>query len=281
MPALGKTERLDFMHEGKTSELIFIPEIQKGKRGGVTDRRPARGARRTWQNRTAGPCSQTMGGMRRWVFAGALVAISLVITTLQTAAVYAGESVVSVRINGQETLFTDAAPYYEDGILYIPLRPVAERIHAPIRWDSENRRAILQYRNLEIQIHPDDTEITVVSPKERRVTDAGGKPILKNGRLYVALETLRNFMDLNDGLLAQYHTVYLFDAFPRQIVVDGGVYYISDVPTALPAQKGNIAGYTKNGMEIFLFSGDHGYYVVDTTGEARRYEPGATVNRNP
>jgi hypothetical protein len=206
------------------------------------------------------------------VLAGA--ALAAIAAAPGVPAVHAGANAISVQINGQATPFTDAAPCYENDVLYIPLRPVAEQLNAPIRWDGEHRRAILQYRNLEIQFYVEKAEITVISPAESRFVDVGGKPILKDGRIYISLETLRSFMEMNDANLAA-GTLYLFDTFPRRVFVNGKTCYIADGKATPPAREGAADAYTKNGMEIVL-SGS-GCYVIDVTGEARRYEAGAAI----
>lgn len=71
-----------------------------------------------------------------------------VITTKSADTVILGDGVPTVYFNDQRYVL-EAVPYLVDGRLYVPVRYVAEFLHAEFAWDSENRTLTLSSVPLE------------------------------------------------------------------------------------------------------------------------------------
>ncbi len=93
---------------------------------------------------------------------------------------------ITIKFNGH--VFSDAAPFLEDGRVLVPLRVIGEAAGAEVKW--EGKRATLTKEQVTIEVIPDSKAIW-----------AGGRVFcldvparLKNGRLFVPLRFLSEFL---------------------------------------------------------------------------------------
>lgn len=63
------------------------------------------------------------------------------IMTMAAVPVFAAEPAVNVVIDSQNVVFTDAAPFIEDGRTLVPLRAIFEKMGATVSWDDATKTA--------------------------------------------------------------------------------------------------------------------------------------------
>ncbi|MCD7855661.1 MAG: copper amine oxidase N-terminal domain-containing protein [Clostridiales bacterium] len=93
----------------------------------------------------------------------------------------------------------EQAPYISQGRTMLPLRAVAETLRlfensVSVSWNSADKQAVVSYGDNEVIFTADSNVYTV---NGNSVTMEGGKPEIKNGRVFIPLRELANAMELN------------------------------------------------------------------------------------
>ncbi|MEF3306319.1 MBL fold metallo-hydrolase [Paenibacillus sp. GYB003] len=95
----------------------------------------------------------------------------------------AGGGPVTVQVDGREIVFPDAEPYSVTGSVYasvyIPVRIAAENMGIPVFWNETDKSVRIGEGNAAVTFKPEQTA-------------NGGKPFLKDGRVYVDLAFIRD-----------------------------------------------------------------------------------------
>ena len=72
----------------------------------------------------------------------ALVCALAMAGSVLTTAAWAAPAAVSLQVNGEEVVLTDAAPEIRSGRTFIPARAVFEALGAAVTWDEDSRSAV-------------------------------------------------------------------------------------------------------------------------------------------
>ncbi|CAG7615838.1 MBL fold metallo-hydrolase [Paenibacillus allorhizosphaerae] len=86
---------------------------------------------------------------------------------------------VTVQVDGREIVFPDAQPYSVTASVYVPVRIAAENMGIPVFWDAKSTA---------VRIGEGDAAFTF----KPEASASGGKPFLKDGRVYVDLAFIQD-----------------------------------------------------------------------------------------
>ncbi|HIX31122.1 MAG TPA: copper amine oxidase N-terminal domain-containing protein [Firmicutes bacterium] len=141
----------------------------------------------------------------------ALVCALAMTGSVLTAAAWAAPAAVSLQVNGEEVVLTDAAPEIRSGRTFIPARAVFEALGAAVTWDEDSRSAVA--------VKEGTTVVMTIGSETAQVTENGATreiamdvaPYIKGGRTYVPARFAAQALDCAVGWDEDARTVIVVD----------------------------------------------------------------------
>ena len=97
----------------------------------------------------------------------------------------AAPAAVSLQVNGEEVVLTDAAPEIRSGRTFIPARAVFEALGAAVTWDEDSRSAVAVKDGATVVMTIGSETAQVTENGETREIAMDVAPYIKGGRTYV------------------------------------------------------------------------------------------------
>ena len=206
----------------------------------------------------------------------AALALAGVLTAgLSGTALAAGDTGISVQLDGKPLTFTDAVPQARDGRTFLPLRAVFEALGAKVDYDAATGAVTAKRDGTTVTMTLGDTLVTVDRDGKFSMVMMDVAPFAENNRTYVPVRFAAQALDcavgwdqddqtvvlvdtgkLADEVLAGYQYTYLekFEEYYRQFQegswavkgsFDGSLTFLAQ-PIAL---EGTVNGLVKGGTQ--------------------------------
>lgn len=95
---------------------------------------------------------------------------------------------IDIEINGQK-IYTDSAPFIEDGTVYVPIRAISESLGLSCYWEEDERCAYIDGKSTSLEFLPDDS-VCYVNGKRKKV-----RSFIREGRIMVPVRFISENYD--------------------------------------------------------------------------------------
>ena len=149
-----------------------------------------------------------MKGIKR--FASVLCVLALMGSLLSVTA-WADDQNVSLQINGENLILTDARPEFKAGRTFIPARIAFEALGAAVDWEQSTKSVIAVKDDITVVMSLGSTTAEVTKNGETKEVQMDVAPYSKGGRTYVPVRFAAEALNCVVGWDGSNHTVIIVD----------------------------------------------------------------------